>query len=327
MILRLFSGDRFINAILIGLFTVGLWIPSFLSNGSFFFEPGAHDMPFYALLDGLFEKHILLSKIVALLFLLLQGIMIIRINARYVLIQERTFLPAFFFLVISSFFPFLLNFSFFLFGSFFILVMLEIIFSVYKAEPNSFRFFESGLLIGIASLFYAKLIFLLPFLWVVALILRPFYWREWVLPILGLLIPYLMVFSILYLSDKDSMSLFVNLFDNLFLHSYSFRLNWTNMVFSGFLLILILIASIYMLKVFQFRKIYIRNYYLSFFWLFVLGLLVFVILSGFEIGMIYILAIPVSFIFSNFFINSRALRGKNVLFLVFLLMALGRLAF
>ena len=283
-------------------------------------------MPLYALIDGIFVNKISLSKFIAFLFLLFQAIMMIRINARYVLIQERTFLPAFFFLVISSFFPSLLHFSPFIFGSFFILMMLEIIFSVYKAEANSYRFFESGLLIGIASLFYAKLIFLLPFLWIISLILRPFFWREWLFPVLGLSVLYLIVLSILFLGDKAPMSIFDTLSESLHFN-YSFKTDWTNLTFSGYLFILILMASIYMLKVFQFRKIYIRDYYLSFFWLFVLSLLIFVFLSGFEIGMIYILAIPISFILSNYFINSRSIRVKNILFMLFLIIALGGIIF
>jgi hypothetical protein len=327
MILKLFSDDRVISAFFIGLFSLVMWTPSFLSLGNLGYESETQAMPFFILVDDLFEKHIILSRIVAFLFLALQAFMIVRINARYVLIQQRTFLPAFFFMVLVSFFPSLLNLSSFIFGNLFILLMLEIIFSVYKTEANSYRFFESGLLIAISSLFYTKLILFLPFLWIVSLILRPFYWREWLFPVLGLIVPYFIVFSLLFFVDQYPASLFVILFDSLFQHTNTFQLNWPNIVFTGFIFALIIISSIYMLKVFQFRKVFIRNYYLTLFWFSILGFVIFIFFSGFEVGMIYILAIPLSFIFSNYFINSRDILIKNILFVVFMILAMAGTVF
>ncbi|MCK4920519.1 MAG: hypothetical protein KAS71_05700, partial [Bacteroidales bacterium] len=83
---------------------------------------------------------------------------------------------------------------------------------------------------------------------------------------------------------------------------------------NGILFLIIMISSIYMLNIFQFRKIFIRNYYLVFFWIFVISLIVFVFFSSLDMGIAYIIGIPVAFILSNYFYNARKTIGNRILF-------------
>jgi hypothetical protein len=77
-------------------------------------------------------------------------------------------------------------------------------------------------------------------------------------------------------------------------------------------------ASVYLVKVFQFRKIYIRDYFMVLFWLFFSGCLIFLLLSGFNKGITYIVAIPISFILTNYFINAKKSLGNKILMYVLL---------
>ncbi len=90
-------------------------------------------------------------------------------------------------------------------------------------------------------------------------------------------------------------------------------MNPDDLLVTALVFLLILIASLYMLRVYQFKKIYIRNYYMIFFWLFVSSL-VFFVLTRFDPGIIYVFALPVSYILSNYFINSRKTLGNRILF-------------
>ncbi len=206
MLQRLFSGDKVFNAFMIILLGALLWVPSFISLKTSAFYYPVRPMPLYGFLARGFEGQVFLSKIFAFLFLLFQAVLIIRMNARFILIQNRTFLPAFFFLLITGFYMPLLNFSEAIFGSFFFVIMLDLLFSTYKKEPNTYRFFEAGLVLGIASLFYARLIYFLPFIWVVAIITRPFLWREWLYPVLGAAVPYILIIGGSYIFGGESFS-------------------------------------------------------------------------------------------------------------------------
>ncbi len=319
MLQRLFSGDKLVNAFMIVILGALLWIPSFMTLKTSAFYYPVRPMPFYGILAHGFEGHVFLSKIFAFLFLIFQSIMIVRLNARFILIQQRTFLPAFFFMLITAFYMPLLNFSEAIFGSFFFIFMLDLLFSTYKQEPNTYRFFEAGLLLGIASLFYARLIYFLPFIWIVAVIIRPFFWREWLYPVLGVILPYLFIIIISYVAGSAPFSILITLKQNLTTYYGSFQVNLNNFMVTGFVFLLIFIASIYMLRVYQFKKIYIRNYYMIFFWLFVSSLLFFV-LTRFDTGIVYVFAVPVSFILSNFFVNGRKTLGNRILFGVVLVL-------
>ncbi len=320
MILRLFSGDKVNSATGILVFTVLMWLPGFLNPVVNLPEVSTHSMPFYSFLETAFNLTDHGMRYLSLAILLLQSYFLFLLNGRFILIQERTFLPAFLYIAILSFYPPFQNFSESLIAAIFIIFVLALLFDSYSNEANSYRFFEAGLLLGIASLFYSKSIFFLPFIWISSMVLRPFYWREWVLPILGLVLPYLFIFGINFLLEKDPWMVLSVLFEGLndiaipLLPSTSFY------AILGSLIILTIVASIYMLKVFQFRKVYIRNYFLTFFWLFIISLALFVFSGLKDTGVFYFIAIPISFILSNYFINSRNSKINHIIFSLFILL-------
>ncbi len=323
MILRLFSGDKPGSAILIVLFGIILWLPAFFSPVSVGLSSSSGYLSIGGALSSFAFGNPLLSRIFACLFLSFQAFLVVRLNVMYMLIQQKTYLPALFFISITSFYLPLMNFSGYIFSSFFFILILTLLFSVYKKEANSYRFFEAGLILGIASLFYPRLIYFLPFIWIISIVLRPFYWREWLFPALGMILPYLFIITYLYLTNGIIHNVFRSLWAELTSISFRFNLQWNYLVVGGFIFLLIIVASIYMLRVFQFRKIYIRNYYLSFFWLFLISLIIFFFLSHMDPGILYVFALPVSYILSNYFKNSRPMLGNRILFASFVLVMIG----
>jgi hypothetical protein len=326
MLLRIFSDSSVGTAILIFLLATLLWLPGFMSMDVGMIESATREMPLYKILADTIEGKVLLGKIIAFIFILFQAILVVRLNARFILIQERTFLPAFFFILLVSFYFHHLRFSEYIFGSLGMIIILNYMFSSYKKDPNSLKFFEAGFILGISSLFYARMIYFLPFLWIAQIILRPPYWREWVYPIIGVFIPAFLYVTIRYLNDLDPWKAWDILIMNLNDFSYSFRFSQPYLIISILIFILVVIASIYMLRVFQFRKIYIRNYYQAFFWLFMTSTLLFVFFTRFDAGILYMAAVPVSFILSNYFINApRTLLNRLLFGLILVVFALNGL--
>lgn len=322
MLLRILSDSKLPTAILILLFATLLWIPGFISPETTAFYFPAEPMPLYRYAAEFLMGKVVLSKILAFIFILFQAFQMVRLNGKFILIQERTFLPAFIFLLLVSFYFPHLQFSEYIFGSLFMFIILDGLFSSYKSEANSWKFFEAGLWIGIGSLFYARFIYFLPFIWISQVILRPFFWREWVLPVAGIFVPAFLFTSIRYLLGSNPWEAWDIFYDNLNNFHFSFRFNTPYIIISVYVFLLVILASGYMLRIYQFRKIYIRNYYLIFFWLFLLSSVLFTFLTRFDPGVIYVTAIPVSFLLSNYFINARKSLGNRLLFGILILLFL-----
>jgi hypothetical protein len=318
MLYKILTGDRFLTATIIFLLALGIWMPAFLSPEIVMDGTGAANMPLYGLIGPMLEGNVLVSKLLAFAMLLFEAVMLVRINARYILVQQKTFLPALFFIIIASHSPALLQWNPVLPAAIFVMMTLSVIFNSYRDEPNSYRYFEAGMLLGLGSLFYAPLIYLLVFIWIAGLVQRPFYWREYVFPLLGLMVPFAVVFATLFILNKSIPEFLLALKSN-FIFTLGFpRYHWVYYAFAVYLAVLIAIASVYLLKVFQFRKIYIRDYFMVLFWLFIIASLIFLFFTGFNLGLSYLIAISMSYLLTNYFTNAKKSLSNKLLFYLLL---------
>ena len=69
----------------------------------------------------------------------------------------------------------------------------------------------------------------------------------------------------------------------------------------GFILLLIIAASVYMVNRFQSRKTAVQNIYQVMFYMFLAGMLFFVFIARIEPSGLVFIAIPVTFVLSNYF--------------------------
>ena len=313
MFYKTLTGNRFQTIIIIILIAIGIWMPAFLSPGILTEGRTGYSMPLYSLVTSFLDGHLLTSKLLAFGLMLYEAFLLVRINARFVLVQQRTLLPAIFFIIIAGHSPVLLQWNPVLPASIFVVLILNVIFRSYRDEPDSYRYFEAGILLGIGSLFYAPLIFLLVFIWFADMVQRPFYWREYIYPMIGLIVPYVFVMAYLFFWDKSIPEFLSGIRSN-FIFEFEFpEYPWIYWVFAGYFALLLAVATVYLLKVFQFRKIYIRDYFMVLFWLFISGSLIFCIGSGFNTGIAYLVAIPISYILTNYFVNAKKSIGNKLL--------------
>jgi hypothetical protein len=314
MFYKIITGDRFLTAFIIFLIALLIWIPAIFSPLIIIEGKMGNAMPFFNFFGPSLEGNVFWSKLLAFILVIFQAILLVRMNARYILIQQRTFLPALFFIFISGYTPVLLQWNEVLPAGVFLILILEVIFRSYRDEPNSYRFFEAGILLGIGSLFYAPLVYMLVFIWIACMVQRPFYWREYLFPILGILVPYIFVFAFLFFWDKNISEFLVSLKSN-FVFKIDFpQFRWIYWIFAAYVAFLILLSTIYLLKVFQFRKVYIRDYFMVLFWMFITASFIYMFFSGFNTGLAYIVAMPISYMLTNYFVNAKKSIGNKLLF-------------
>jgi hypothetical protein len=86
--------------------------------------------------------------------------------------------------------------------AFILLVMLFFILGIYKIPEPYNQVFNSGLLIAIASFFYFPSIAFLLFIWIVFLVYRIYYWREWIILPVGVITLFILLWTAYFMFDK-----------------------------------------------------------------------------------------------------------------------------
>ena len=142
------------------------------------------------------------------LFLGLGVILISLISVRQEVVDKLNYFPVFIFLMLSivSINPNQLTPQ--IFTNVFVLYSIYKLLDTYRKENVLNQLFEAAFLLGISAYITVSSIISFPLFFIVLLILRPFYWRDWAIAILGFLSPIFICESIAYLSDFTQWYLF-----------------------------------------------------------------------------------------------------------------------
>ncbi len=174
--------------IIIPVLAIALWIPAFL-------HPLAPiqqvEMPLYSYLDVFFRNHHYLALTIGLLLLIAEAFILNLILQAHQVIVKKNWLPALLVIVFGSCSPGLLWPNAEQFAGLLILFVIHILLGTYRQDKSFGSVFNSGLLIGLAAQLYLPTLVFFLFGLIAIIILRPFIWREWVMLILGVLIPFL----------------------------------------------------------------------------------------------------------------------------------------
>ncbi len=255
-----------------------------------------------------------LLVIVALIFI---GFYFTRIAIKFLIISSRSQFPAIFFLCISSFAILKAPFSGAIIACLFLLLCVERLFESVDQKGLSFRFLDSGILLGLASLFYFNILFLFPFFILAQIILRPLRWREILHIILGMCLPFIYIFSTYFIQGISISDTWDQILEWVLLKK-TINTNWYFLGAIGFYVLVLIISSVVALQRFASTKIVIRKYYQLFFSLFINLLLIFIFIPSTGIEVLFLFAVPASVPLSIYFTHCRS-SFVNKLLLFFLL--------
>lgn len=201
-------------------------------------------------------------------------------------------------------------------ASFFILLTLIRIGNLYFIEKPYFLLFESGILISIASFFYLPSCLLLIWVFISAIILKPFAWRDFVIPIIGFLIPFwFYAFYIFYFNiPLKSVLHFETIFRRSIIPSIS------DIVSFGFIILLIAAAFTSYVIHLQRKSVKIRNLFLTYLWLFIILLFSILIPNSSIRTTAGMFAIPFSILITDFLFSIEKRKWLPEIVLYFLLL-------
>ncbi len=190
MLVKFFKSIQPATFLSIPLFAILLWLPIIYN-----LQPlvDKHSMPFYEWLFLIANRSDLAASIMGLAFVIFAAYVLNYVVNKHEFFDKRTYLPAFFYLILMSCFTNLLKPHPSIFSNIFLILSINKMISSYRKESAISEFFDASFLIAIASLFYLPSITFLFFILISLIVIRPFIWREWVTSIIGFCLPFLFV--------------------------------------------------------------------------------------------------------------------------------------
>lgn len=323
MLLRLFkgTGPGVIFLIIITLLVV--WASAFIKlqeRFSLYFD--LDPMPLYGILSYLIGTHPLPGIIFTLLSVSLMAFLLVNLNTSIFFINERTFLPALIYILLSGLIPQyqLMNPS--IFGAMFLMLAIRRIMESYRIPGVAYNFFDAGILISTGSLFYANLIWFGLLVIIGIALLRTGSIKEIVISVLGLLTPYILTFGIYYVLGKDLQDLLSLMKYNLFGKpaSYVFtRLTVVAVIYTG---LCTLMSIVFLQMLMNTKKIKSRKTFFLLLWIFVIAVSVYIIVPSVSVEIIWIISIPVSYFLAHYFVFAKKRLVSEIVLSVLILLIL-----
>ncbi len=321
MLLKLFRSNRSLVILILPVFIFLIWFPGFQEQNSRLSSFEQYPGLIYQAFLAFAARDYLSSKIIAFLLFLLISILLVRLNTKYFFIPVRTQMPAVIYLLIASSIMALQRFNPVIVSSVILIVSIDRIFGSYKYEGLAYHFFDAALLISLSSLIYINSLLYILFIWTGLLLLRSFNWREWSFSIIGFVLPYLFLCGYLYATDRSIDELLFSVIRNNFEAGLQLSDKLAQIkVISIVLVIMIILTSLFMIHKFDTKKTYSRKYLLYFLWMFIILTVMFVMIPSFGIEYIMIAAIPLTYLFSHYFVLTKINWLNRVMFTIIMLL-------
>lgn len=307
--------------VFIPLLGIMLWLGPLLNASKIGLLSDQIKLPLYDTLFGYLQSIEFAQKLFAFMLVLAIAFLLVRLNTRFIIINNRTYLPAIVYILLVSGIPDIQKLNPALISTFLILIIIEQVLDSYRFESLFYGFFTAAFFLGVGCLIYPFFAFYLITLWAGIILLRKFNWREWMFTILGFITPILFAFSYYYILEDKPAFVFEQ-FVPFFQHSYDFP-GFTPQVyvFLGIVTFVMLIASQFLLQAYSARKILSRRAYSLLLWVFLNSLALFFVVEQASVEVIYIAAIPLAFLLSNYWTFVKATFWGNLFLFLLLLSA------
>jgi hypothetical protein len=169
------------------------------------------------------------------------------------------------------------------------------------------------------ALFYLPVITLFPLIWISIFVLQKSdNWRLLVIPLIGIALPWLLLWSFLFVSGSDQAIISTILtglksINNQFIFKIAF------LITTAFIFLLSAFGSISLINSVSIRKMSTRKYFIILYWMLGLSIPTVFVFPSTGLGIIAISTIPVSFLISHFFMAGKRGFWREFFFFLFML--------
>ncbi|HYQ58100.1 MAG TPA: DUF6427 family protein [Draconibacterium sp.] len=318
MILNRLKSNSPVSLFLVPLVTIAFWIKSLQYPFAYDYFKGENSNILFGFLYQPMDGKPLVQVISGIILVIVLSYLMQLVNDRFMFIRIKSKLPALLFVIIIGGFVPMHTLHPVYFGAIFMLLAIYRLFTIFDKKRPYSPVFDVGFLLGIGTLFYFNLMVLIPaFIVGVVLLGREIGWRELVILLLGVLLPFLFAVSYTVLADRF-FELVVTFEKNIITPVNHFRKNIPLHIFVGVLILYTITGSIGMFSQYDSKKISSRKYFIVFFWIFIFSLVGFTFIPVTSQEMLVITAIPVTYLVANYFVFMKSRFWSELLFILLL---------
>jgi hypothetical protein len=320
MLLRVLKANRFSNLLLVPFVGGLLLLTSLLMPQA---ESGLNTSLISPFIDPLLQVNHRgnLSVFLAWTAALVVCFFLTHLNARFAIVRERTYLQSFVYLVLVLSFSQVHLIQPVYFAAIFVMLAIRSLWSALDEKSAATSIFEAAMFIALASFFYPYALVLVVLAPISLFVLQnKMGWREFFATLWGLFIPWAIISVSYYLLGVSD--LLVEVVLGLFKPQQPlFYEHLPNLVYYAFFLLMVLIPSFFLIRQYNALKISTRRYYKVLFFFFILSFSM-IFIPGVSSEIMVIIAIPVSFLFTNFLLFSKKRFWTELFFIVLVLASL-----
>lgn len=236
------KSGTFIQFTIYTVILAATWIPAFMNPQLPVQTPA--DGPLYKLLVGWVQPYATLPVAIALILIIIQSLIAFYVYQSNGFFKRSNFIPAIIILLSYSWNSSYQTMHAILPAGILIIIALNSIMAMYGRQAAYHQVFAASFSIGIASLFYIPLAYLMLMIWFTLITYRVSTWREYAVSLVGFILPLIYYFSWLFWIDNLPSGLH-QLSQTLFNLILPPRLSVVNMIWlwvSGFVLVITMFA-------------------------------------------------------------------------------------
>ncbi len=224
MLISVFKSNQKLVNVLVVVLTIILWIPSFWFDNSI----AIHQNSLFNIVGEIRDMKVL-NFLISVILISAQGIYLNYIVNEFKLIKNNTYLVALFFVLLNGMSPTFLVFNPVILANTFVLLALHQLFKLYNEKQPYSLLFNTGVLVAIGTLIFFPVIIIFPFIWIVLLYTGTPKWRDFIISIMGLFVPFIFYVTYYFLIDEFSQILRLMEINNvIFIEKLSFDSGFTN---------------------------------------------------------------------------------------------------
>ena len=304
MLLRFYRNSHPSSFFTIPFIALLCWIPFLFFRPESFIMEVPRPMPVYEwLYAGISRLNIYVQYFISWLLISVQAIYLNQLIVKHELFPRLSFLPALIFVTLSVLFPEMMRIQPSLFVNLVLLMVLDKVFLLYKNPEPLGKTFDASFLLAFATLIDSSAVAFYIYLLLSLVVLLPFYWRVWIISLIGFALPF--YFLSVYLFLTDSLSDFWQKIPQAFsvIRFMPPTLNASQVISLSVLLLLVTLAIFSISSHFYRNIIRIRRYFHLLFLFLVFAALSTLLTPAISLRSLCILLIPLAIFLSYFFLQ------------------------
>ncbi|MBN2891780.1 MAG: hypothetical protein JXL97_07930 [Bacteroidales bacterium] len=275
---------------------------------------------YYSDLAQLFNHWInLLGKgkiFLAFIIILSQAAMLASFSNKFKTFGKNTFLAGIIYIILTA--PHdVQTFNPVIIANIFVIWSLGILLKSIEKKKATTNFFSVAILMAIASLIYPQYVLITLFTLAATLVVRSKLTKEFFAVILGFILIYALYAEIYFLTQGSwaEIKSFTQIFEN---KAIKYIQNWYFLAFFGFYSIVFMISSANILKNIGYKEIDKRTIFQLIFTFFIFTIITYLIIPSVGINFFATIAIPLTFLFGDFFADLKPKLSNRIIFWLFI---------